>query len=954
MTTIRRLAAVAALMGFGALITSPQVLGDAGKKPAERPIQAKSGVAAPLADDDPAQTKFAAGGVVTYKSLAGETYFGASIKPKLEDPVARPTDYLVMVDTSASQVGQPMRLANGIVQKLAKQADPADRIALWKVNIPSATKLMSGDFRSPKHVSLEQAMANLENEVPLGDTDLKDGLQAAIKSFLHEGNRRQVLVFLGDGMSIHNPITGAERMQLAQKMVEAKIAFVAVPLGPRLDAENLHGLATGTGGAVVRVREADIFNHLGKGENIREKFVERLITTAKAPILYTDTFKLQGVAEYYPTRLPPLRGDVATLVLGKLNPAATLTYEVTGRVGDRAVRIEQTEKVHDAELDNFFLVTMVDQWKNAKDQPALMQADRALAHAQLNTQIARDELLGQAQMAMLLDRVDAAQDLFGEAQKIDPRDEEAQGGLRLAALIREGKIKPEQLRKEMGNKSRQALLIEGKAKFQPGQMEKLIALAQNVEPGMPPKPVVNPAVNPGNVNDADLLREQKLKEAIEEQKVNQAVDNAIRQARQFMREGDPDAAEDLLRRTLDTVRDNVELRDAFRGRIVNQLEPAMRDLSLAARRFREDAERRQEALALGIGRLAELEQKNTENQRTRERMRHFDNLMDQARYYEAFEEGLKLVEDTVQRGEEPPMAATAAQQMGLLSYHYSEVRELRRLRQERYLATMLEVERSHVPFPDEPPIRFPPAAAWKRLTDRRKERYESSGLTEEDPYTLRKIRELKDKLNTPVTIEGFEPNTPLKEALGFLSERYGMTILIDVQAFQADLQIQEPENQPVKLPKMVNVSLGTILRLLLSQAQATFLIRRDFVEVTTLQRQAAEKVIRVYPVADLVIPIPNSINQNAVNQTQQNLFSGSFYGQFGAYGSTGAFGGFGGNFGQFGNFGFNANLGAGGFGGAAGLAGIGGVGGIPPAGVNGFQGVQGFQGLSPQGAGNGG
>ena len=53
---------------------------------------------------------------------------------------------------------------------------------------------------------------------------------------------------------------------------------------------------------------------------------------------------------------------------------------------------------------------------------------------------------------------------------------------------------------------------------------------------------------------------------------------------------------------------------------------------------------------------------------------------------------------------------------------------------------------------------------------------------------------------------------------------------------------------------MVNVSLGTVLRLLPVAAAGDVPIRRDYVEVTTPQRQAAENGSR-YPVADLVTPI---------------------------------------------------------------------------------------------------
>ncbi len=46
------------------------------------------------------------------------------------------------------------------------------------------------------------------------------------------------------------------------------------------------------------------------------------------------------------------------------------------------------------------------------------------------------------------------------------------------------------------------------------------------------------------------------------------------------------------------------------------------------------------------------------------------------------------------------------------------------MRSERWLATLLSVEESAVPFPDEPPIRFPDSAYIKMVT---KLRYGASG-----------------------------------------------------------------------------------------------------------------------------------------------------------------------------------------------------------------------------------
>src|SRR4029077_7668905 len=243
---------------------------------------------------------------------------------------------------------------------------------------------------------------------------------------------------------------------------------------------------------------------------------------------------------------------------------------------------------------------------------------------------------------------------------------------------------------------------------------------------------------------------------------------------------------------------------------------------------------------------------------------------------------------------------------------------------------------------------FPPASTWKRLTEIRKERYETQGFTEDDPGTLRKLRESKDKLNQSITIE-FEPNTPLREALSHLAERYGLTILVDTEAFKADNGQPDIEAQPIKLPRLVQVSLATVLRAVLAQVNATMLIRRDYIEVTTPIRQAAEKTIRVYPVADLVIPIPNGINQQAVNQSIQNSILGLQFGALAANPLLGL-GGLGG--GALGLGGVGLGLGLGGLGlgglGAGGLGALGGLGGgglggggLGAGALGGFQGLQG-------------
>ena len=175
--------------------------------------------------------------------------------------------------------------------------------------------------------------------------------------------------------------------------------------------------------------------------------VKRLGDAVSAPILYPTGFQLPAadVTDALPTQLPPLRPDSPTLVIGHIKPAQTLAYTVQGTVAGE-VKVHASEPVGEPELDNFFLVGMFDQWKNAKDEPALMPADRALAFAQELNLMARTELMSQGQLALAGENLGAAAMLFEQAKGLDPQDVQVEGGLKLVQMLQDGKVTKEQMR----------------------------------------------------------------------------------------------------------------------------------------------------------------------------------------------------------------------------------------------------------------------------------------------------------------------------------------------------------------------------------------------------------------------------------------------------------------------------------------------------------------------------
>jgi hypothetical protein len=89
-----------------------------------------------------------------------------------------------------------------------------------------------------------------------------------------------------------------------------------------------------------------------------------------------------------------------------------------------------------------------------------------------------------------------------------------------------------------------------------------------------------------------------------------------------------------------------------------------------------------------------------------------------------------------------------------------------------------------------------------------------------------RARQWRERLDQIITVE-FEPNTPLREALSHIAERYKLTILIDTDFFKVDQNQPDVENQPIKLPKLTDVRLITALRAILQQINGDFYTKDD-------------------------------------------------------------------------------------------------------------------------------
>ena len=110
------------------------------------------------------------------------------------------------------------------------------------------------------------------------------------------------------------------------------------------------------------------------------------------------------------------RQDGPTLLVGHIKPLEKLTYTLKGTCDGQELTLKSAElKVPAPDADHYFLASIINQWQNAKDQPALIRADRALALSYEANRVVHNEMLGSAQLAMQQNNLEAEAAISGQA-----------------------------------------------------------------------------------------------------------------------------------------------------------------------------------------------------------------------------------------------------------------------------------------------------------------------------------------------------------------------------------------------------------------------------------------------------------------------------------------------------------------------------------------------------------
>ncbi|QDT65004.1 vWA domain-containing protein [Calycomorphotria hydatis] len=749
--------------------------------------------------------------------------------------------HIVLVDTSASQVGEFRNQSLRTLEQFcaALPSDAQVRLNAYDLNVAPLTN----DFVAANEVGIATAIQLLKKRTPLGASNLERALKEAIKQA--PKGQPVSITLIGDGTSSANLMSSEDVTALLNDLREHQIFVNTVPVGSRPDFQLLGILSYHTGGVLTNPATDD------KSTEVGETLANAATTS---PSWVKVSAKNENGLITAPNAQFAFRPDRETVLLGNGKLPAEIVCQPLSS-------------------DNHAFKTAVDETVSNRDHlvPLVQSAERSnglitpvLDRRVLNVQAAEFEqyvgkLIEAGETAVRSNDRDTTKRIVKQVSDVAPNRNESKAFVRLASQF-----------------------------FPP----------KPADGNNPPAPADGAAVdNQANVNaaaeDNFAIRAQQRARVLGKQ-LALTVSQALEQAR-ALRQSDVQGAISDLKQLKTLVESVTDVPKDLQEQLLRQINE---EIQVSV-----NVQERNEIRQIEVQeRLAAMEAEQ----------RIYDRLILEEEKMEQLIERVRslLIEGRAGNDSAYPAAeavaveavnlspgsgvATSARFVTEAAYQLNRAFRLRELRADRFLETLHMVETSHVPFPDEPPIRYPAPEIWKALTERRK-RYDSVSVFKESPNEER----IRAALEEQTRVEF--PNTPLRDAIEFLADYHNITILIDESAL-----LQEGIDSDVEIDLVLDgITLRSAMRLMLKPLNLTYIIEDEVMKITTQTIADETLSTRVYPVGDLVIPISTplgaGIGQGLGGSGGFNSAGGlGAGGQFGqgaqSFGQTGGGGGGGGFF----------------------------------------------------------
>ena len=232
--------------------------------------------------------------------------------PRWDETKAR--DYMIVVDSSQSMVGERYQRAGKLVAALVDQMDRRDRFSVMTCD-SECRKL--GDMRNASARSLTEVGVWLGAQQPAGASDLVASVRAA-SSELGSADREKWVLFVGDGFASTGFRKSADiERAIAETSKASKVHITTIGIGGDADATVMAAAARGGGGSYLA---------WVPGQTVGTAALAVLESTNGTTLRDATITLPGGLADVAPTVLPTIRAGEEVLV------AARMTGEVSGEV----------------------------------------------------------------------------------------------------------------------------------------------------------------------------------------------------------------------------------------------------------------------------------------------------------------------------------------------------------------------------------------------------------------------------------------------------------------------------------------------------------------------------------------------------------------------------------------------------------------------------------------------
>ena len=800
------------------------------------------------------QPEVTAADAVVFRTSAtsGQQHFAVAIRSGIASPEIR--RHVILVDTSASQTGRFRDESIQLLSAILERLPAGHTVKVAAVD--SSLESLTTGFVPTGSPDLKKAVDALTARTPMGATDLSAVLR---ESFAEEPTAPMSVLYIGDGISAADQLSLQNLDTLVDDLISHSVSFHALLLGPNIDTQLPGILANQTGGTFQCSQALNVLSS-----------ADRLSRQLSAAPVFVSNLKLDvNGLELATTETVALRNDRHTVLFGKGSPSNRI--QVTGTT---------------------------DQGKSL-----------TWSAASNGTKVAGEEVRA------LFDRARQSGGLNSSVVGIDGLETSSK---QFKSTISQSIAAAELLQK--AGRNEQALTIARQAQLLDASNPTLTGLVAALQDeAAATADVVNSGedkLGPPSAEDGSPLENSAARNEILTQQLVQSVKAAIDEANRVASE-QPEYALTLLKDLLDTIRASRDVAPEKREELERRVIDAYSSVN-SARQTNQIRQREQsESRATNEARERLLQEVQIEEERLETLISQVRGLLDRARHGDipAYEEA-EIAARTALDMEPGNGTAAAAVVMAEASGQLSKAYQLRELRADRFLETLYQVELAHVPFPDEPPVQYPPADVWRALSLSRKNKYESISLRSEEPVELW-LEEMLDKPIPPLSYPG---ENSLGEILGFLEDHFtdvygdGLTMRIILDESDPDIGSDSEflNTTQVSDVEFAGITLRNALELIFAKVKdqdpaLTFMIKNEVMMVTTVDTANSPEnlITRVYDVADLVV----AVRSQAV-QGQQGGQQGGFGGGGGQQGGgqQGGFGGGGGGGGQFGGGGGQFSL----------------------------------------------